>query len=281
MSDEPTHSTSEEPTEPRRSLFRAFLHGLGEPVTFAYAQTAGIFQTLMLTLHYTFRGRKRWGEIVNQMYQIGNRSLIFISAVLGFLGMILIFQSATQTMRITGDLQYLGAVFLQLLIREFVPTIGALMLATRVGTGIAAEIGSMVVTEQVDALRMTGAEPIQYLIVPRFIACTVMSVVLMSIGVLVAFGAGMLTAQGYFDVNPRTFINISMVKWDDVIVGLAKTVSYGMAIPIVSGQAGLAAFGGSEGVGWATTQAVVNASLAVVILNFVISGISYVVFPGV
>jgi phospholipid/cholesterol/gamma-HCH transport system permease protein len=128
---------------------------------------------------------------------------------------------------------------------------------------------------------MNAAQPIQYLIVPRFIACTIMSLVLTVIGILVAYLAGMFAAHLYFGINPRTFTNLSFVTWGDVIVGFSKAAAYGMAIPIISGQAGLAAFGGSEGVGWATTAAVVNASLAVVILDFLISGLGYVFLPGI
>ena len=260
--------------------FRAFLHGLGEPVVMVSRQLIGIFQVFALTLYYTFRAKKRWREIISQSYQIGNRSVVFIAFVLGFLGMILIFQSGIQAQRIIGDLQYMGAVFLQLLIREFAPTIGALMIATRVGTGIAAEIGSMVVTEQVDALRMNAAQPIQYLVVPRFIACTFMTVILTILAVVVAYLSGMMSASIYFNLNPNTFINFSMVDGWDILVGMSKAFAYGAAIPVVAGQAGLAAHGGSEGVGWATTTSVVNCSLAVVVLDFLISGIAYAVLPA-
>lgn len=270
---------SAEAAERELRWYQSVLAGVGEPLVFAYEQLRGIFGVFRLTLYYTFTGRKRWSEVVYQMYHIGNRSVVFIAWVLGFLGMILIFQSGTQAQKIIGDLQYLGALFLQLLIREFAPTIGGLMIATRVGTGIAAEIGSMVVTEQVDALRMNAAQPVAYLVVPRFIACTVMSLVLTLVGVVVAFLAGLLAANLYFDLNPLTFINFRFVGWGDLIVGGWKALAYGMAIPIVAGHAGLNAFGGSEGVGWATTQAVVNASLAVVVLDFAISGAGYLLFP--
>src|SRR5258705_1246565 len=92
---------------------------------------------------------------------------------MALLGMILVFQAGLQTKRVVPDLSLLGATYLQLLIRDLAASIGALMLATRVGAGIAAEIGSMVVTEQVDALRMCAADPIEYLVVPRFKAAIV------------------------------------------------------------------------------------------------------------
>ena len=103
----------------------------------------------------------------------------------------------------------LGATYLELLVRDLAASIGALMLATRVGAGIAAEIGSMVVTEQVDALRMCAADPIDYLIMPRFLASIVMTTVLIVWAAAVAFVAGAATAYVAFDVPPRTFFNMS------------------------------------------------------------------------
>ncbi len=234
-----------------------------------------IGQVLMQTLYYTTRGRIRMREVFAQCYEIGNRSVVFITFTLGFLGMILVFQAGYQAQRITGDLQLLGGLFLQLLLREFAPTITALMIATRAGTGIAAELGSMVVTEQVDAMRMNAAPPIEYLIVPRFIACTIMMVVLVVYAVLVCYSAGMFTAMYAFSLNPRTFINLNFVGLADVTVCLVKSLIYGMAIPIVAGSAGLNTHGGSAGVGSATTRSVVQCSLSVVILDFLLSGLSY------
>jgi phospholipid/cholesterol/gamma-HCH transport system permease protein len=94
----------------------------------------------------------------------------------------------------------------------------------------------------------------------------------------VAFLSGMWTAYAFFGINPRTFANVSMVSIGDLTIGLTKCVAYGAAIPVISGYCGLTAFGGSEGVGAATTRAVVNSSLAVIVLNFVISGAGYLVF---
>jgi len=165
------------------------------------------------------------------------------------------------------------------LVRDLAASIGALMLATRVGAGIAAEIGSMVVTEQVDALRMSAADPVDYLIKPRFIASLCMTTVLIIWGAFVAFLAGMLTAYTMFDLSPRTFASLSLIDTGDLVVGLTKCVAYGAAIPIVAGQSGLSTFGGSEGVGWATTRAVVNSSLAVIMLNMIISAAGFLIFP--
>jgi phospholipid/cholesterol/gamma-HCH transport system permease protein len=152
------------------------------------------------------------------------------------------------------------------------------MLATRVGAGIAAEIGSMVVTEQIDALRMCAADPIDYLVKPRFIASLVMTVVLIIWVTAVSFLTGMVTAYTMFDVNPQTFFNLQLIDKGDIIVGLSKCLAYGAAIPIVSAHSGLTTHGGSEGVGWATTRAVVNTSLAIIVLDLILSAMGYLIF---
>jgi phospholipid/cholesterol/gamma-HCH transport system permease protein len=238
-----------------------------------------LYSVFARTLYYVVRGRREPGATVRQMYEIGNRSLLFLTVTMGCIGMILVYQAGLQTKRVVPDFSQVGATYLELLVRDLAASLGALMLATRVGAGIAAEIGSMVVTEQVDALRMCAADPIDYLLVPRFKASMIMTAVLVVWGGTVAFLAGGLTAYVAFDVPFRTFASVSLLSWGDLITGLAKCVAYGAAIPIVSGHAGLSTFGGSEGVGWATTKAVVNSSLAVIMLNLVISTAAFLAFP--
>lgn len=250
------------------------------------SEAIGLFQTgrelysiFVRTLYYTFRGRREPGVVTEQMYEIGNRSLFFLTVVMGFFGTILVYQAGLQNKRVLPDLTMLGATYLELLIRDLAASIGALMLATRVGAGIAAEVGSMVVTEQVDALRMSGVDPVDWLIVPRFLASLVMTAVLIAWAGFVSYAAGGATAYFVFDVQLRTYLNAQLLDTGDVVIGLAKCVAYGGAIPVVSGWCGLTAKGGSEGVGWATTRAVVNSSLAVIVLNFFISGIGFLLFP--
>jgi phospholipid/cholesterol/gamma-HCH transport system permease protein len=224
------------------------------------------------------RGRREPGELWRQLFEIGNRSLFFVAVTLGFIGMVLVYQTCLQVSRITGDLSQVGGEFVKLLTHEFGPTLTAMMLATRVGAGIAAEIGSMMATEQIDALRMSGVEPIEYLIVPRFLASLVMTLVLTVFGVGVALALGTATAYASFHVNPLVFFDLSRVTVGDVIIGGMKCFAYGAAIPLVAGFCGLSARGGSEGVGSATTRAVIASSLAVIVLDFVLSGIGYFTF---
>ncbi len=237
-----------------------------------------LYSLLVRTLYYCVRGRREPGAVVRQMFEIGNRSVFFLTVVMGFIGMILVLQGGLQVKRILPEFSQVGATFLDMLVRDLAASIGSLMLATRVGAGIAAEIGSMVVTEQVDALRMSAADPIDYLVKPRFIASLIMTTVLVVWSAAIATLTGTLTAYIVFEVNPRTFLNLFLVTHGDVITGLAKCIAYGAAIPIVAGHSGLMTHGGSEGVGWATTRAVINGSLAVIMLDLIISIIGYIIF---
>lgn len=230
-----------------------------------------------LTFYYI--GSRRWDRraILEQMFSQGNRSLFFVVLTLGFLGAIIILQTGFQAMRIFGDASLVGAQTLPMMVRQMGPTLAGLMVATRVGTGIAASIGSMVVTEQVDALRMCNAPPTDYLIKPRVLAGVVMVPVLVVVGIASAFVAGMITAQTVFHVNPATFANFDYVGLLDLAEGLSKSVAFGVLIPILAGASGLDARGGSEGVGEATTRAVVNTCLMVIMVDFFFGGLFFLV----
>lgn len=245
----------------------------------AWSEAQAVWALFVRTLYYSVRGRRAPGALAAQLYHVGNESLFFMTTVMGFFGMITVFQAGLQVQRVVPDMTQIGSSFLELLVRNFGPDIGAMMLATRVGAGIAAELGSMAVTEQLDALRMNAADPVDFLVVPRFIASIVMTVALVIWSTAVAEVVGMLTGYVVFDIRPATFFSVVLVDVGDVSVGLAKCVAYGAAIPILSAHAGLRAYGGSEGVGTATTNAVVASSFAVIVLNAILSGIGFWVFP--
>ncbi|MCB9728513.1 MAG: ABC transporter permease [Deltaproteobacteria bacterium] len=253
-----------------------FFEAIGAPVVDIARAWGSMFGCGLRTLRAIAMARIAWREVIHQSYLIGNRSVPFITVTLGFLGMISVYQVAMQIKQIIPDFTMLGPAFIQIMIREFAPTITGLMIATRVGSGIAAEIGSMTVTEQVDALRMCNADPIVYLIVPRAIACMVMVLMLSIYAVLVSTISGMLMANGAFDINMRTFLSLQLTNGDDIVIGAVKALAYGFSIPIIAGNAGLTTSGGSEGVGWATTRAVVSTSFAVVVLDFLISAAGYI-----
>jgi phospholipid/cholesterol/gamma-HCH transport system permease protein len=258
------------------AIAQNLLVSIGRPLVWAGRTSRALVGTAWHTFALICRGRIAWRTTIEQAYVIGNGSVGFITVTLGFLGLISVYQAALQIQQIVPDFTMLGAAFLSMLLREFAPTITGLMIATRVGSGIAAELGSMTVTEQVDALRMCNADPVEYLIVPRTLACAVMMIMLSVYGAAIAYLCGMVCADVAFGVNHRTFINLQIVTANDVLLGLMKAGAYGIAIPVIAGHAGLNASGGSEGVGWATTTAVVNTSFAVIVLDFLLSGFGYV-----
>jgi phospholipid/cholesterol/gamma-HCH transport system permease protein len=223
------------------------------------------------TVAGVIRNRSRRGEVWRQMYAIGNRSVLFVIVCLGFLGMVMTYEACLQLGRVTGDFSQFGSQFIRLIVSDFGPTLTAMMLATRVGAGIAAEIGSMKVTEQIDALRMSGVLPIDYLIVPRFLASIVMTLMLSTLGGTVMYLAGGLTAKYSFNVNTHIFFDFQVLRMRHVLLMIVKAIAYGAAIPVVSGFCGLRARGSSEGVGWATTSAVIGSSFAVIVLDFILS----------
>jgi phospholipid/cholesterol/gamma-HCH transport system permease protein len=137
---------------------------LGAAVLTAFRSARDLYSVFARTLYYTAFGRREPGATLRQMFEIGNRSVVFLTVTMGCIGMILVYQAGLQTRRVVPDFTLIGATYLELLTRDLAASIGSLMLATRVGAGIAAEIGSMVVTEQVDALRMCAADPIDYLL---------------------------------------------------------------------------------------------------------------------
>jgi phospholipid/cholesterol/gamma-HCH transport system permease protein len=232
------------------------------------------------TIAGLLRSRSPRGEVARQMFSIGNRSLVFIIVTLGFIGMVMTYEACLQLSRVTGDYTQVGPQIIRLIVSDFGPTLAGMMLATRVGAGIAAEIGSMKVTEQIDALRMSGVLPIDYLIVPRFIASIVMTLALTTLGAVVMYGAGGLTAHYSFGVNPHVFFDLQFLRPRHLAMMVIKALAYGAAIPVVAGFCGLRARGSSEGVGWATTAAVIGSSFAVIVLDFAISAAALFVTGG-
>jgi phospholipid/cholesterol/gamma-HCH transport system permease protein len=257
----------------------AWLAALGAPLVAGARDLRALFGLLARTLYWCARGRREPGDVVAQMYALGNRSWFFLTVAMGFIGMILVYQSGVQAVKVVPDYTVLGSFYIKMLVRDLAASIGAMPLATRVGAGITAELGTMVVTEQTDALRMCAAEPVDYLVVPRFLASLVMSVVLLVWAGFVALVCGMLVANITFEVNFATFLDFRLVTAGDAVLGLTKCVAYGAAIPIVAAHRGLRTFGGAEGVGRATTEAVVHGTFAVIVLNFLLSVAGYFVFP--
>lgn len=214
-------------------------------------------------------------RLLAQMHNVGNGSVVFISLTLGFLGLILVYQGCVQALKVLPDLSGVGTAFIFAMVRTFGPTITGLMIATRVGAGIAAEIGSMTVTDQIEAMKVANSDPVSYILGPRFLSCVVMTPVLWVVGSLVGIWAGYLMGHWRFGISTQTFLDFGGTATHDVVIGFLKAESYGIVIPVLAADSGFKARGGSEGVGWATTSAVVNASFAVIVLDFVISTLAF------
>ncbi|MBN2341940.1 MAG: ABC transporter permease [Deltaproteobacteria bacterium] len=215
------------------------------------------------------------GESWRVAYRFANGSFWFVAIAMAFVGMIMVYQSTVQLDRAVGDTTLVGASFFKLLVRVLGPTVIGMLLACRVGAGIAAEIGAMSVTSQLDAMRMCAAEPIETLMVPRLRGGIVASMSLVVIGCASSLFAGMVTGIVWFSMSHTTYLNFSLVAPSDLIQGVVKAFSYGVAVPIVSGACGLSAHGGARGVGQATTDAVVGSSFVIVVMDSLISMISH------
>jgi phospholipid/cholesterol/gamma-HCH transport system permease protein len=216
------------------------------------------------------------GETFRVAHRFTNGSLWFVVIAMSFVGMIMVYQSTVQLDRAVGDTTLVGASFFKLLVRVLGPTVIGMLLACRVGAGIAAEIGAMSVTSQLDAMRMCAAEPIETLMVPRLRGGIVASLTLTAIGCAASMFAGLVTGIVWFAMASTTYLNFSLIASSDIVQGLTKAFCYGVAIPVVSGACGLSAHGGARGVGQATTDAVVGSSFVIVVLDSLISMASHV-----
>jgi phospholipid/cholesterol/gamma-HCH transport system permease protein len=221
------------------------------------------------------------GESRRMAHRYANGSMAFVVVAMAFVGMIMVYQSTEQLARTIGDTHLVGATFLKLLVRVLAPTLMGLLLACRVGAGIAAEIGAMAVTDQLDAMRVCAADPIEVLIVPRLRGAVIAAFTLAVIGAGAAIVAGLATGVVLFDVSPTTYWDLSLISTSDVVQGVVKAITYGVAVPIVSGACGIAARGGARGVGQATTDAVVGSSFAIVLLDSLISMFAHLAAGGV
>jgi len=224
------------------------------------------------TLSWLVTRRPRRGTLAASLYDIGVLSLPVIALTGTFIGMVLAVQSYTQFKQFGFETR-LGAVINLSMCRELGPVLAATMLAGRVGSAIAAELGTMRITEQIDALASMGANPIHYLVVPRFLGCLLMipSLTIMAIFMGVV-GGGMyaihvlgIDSYHYWS-NSREFV----ANWD-LFYGVFKSVLFGAAIALVSCYRGFHCSAGAEGVGKAATSAFVTSFVLILMLDFVLS----------
>lgn len=207
-------------------------------------------------------------EVLVQFEALVVRSVSIVAVTAFFTGMVLALQTVVSLARF-GAKPYTGSFVGLAIVLELGPVLTALMVSGRVGAGITAEIGSMAVTEQVDAIRAMGADPIQKLVVPRVIACTIGVPLLTVLADLLGVLGGMLiSAQS--GISPDFYLSTvtSTVMLADFVKGVSKTFVFGWIIAAVGCYLGLTTRGGTVGVGRATTRAVVIASIAIFVTDF-------------
>ncbi|QDU54719.1 MlaE family ABC transporter permease [Aeoliella mucimassa] len=214
----------------------------------------------------------RRDTLVLALYQIGVRSLPVVALTGTFIGMVLAVQSYSQ-FRAFGLETQLGAVINRSMFRELGPVLAATMLAGRVGSSIAAELGTMRVTEQIDALTAMGANPIRYLVVPRFLACLFMIPSLTIMAVFMGVVGGGFYCTYILDIDTFYYVNnarYSDANWD-LCYGIMKSVFFGAAIAILSCYRGFNCQPGAEGVGRASTAAFVQSFVVILVLDLLLS----------
>jgi phospholipid/cholesterol/gamma-HCH transport system permease protein len=236
----------------------------------AGVSAAGDFLLLGLeTARACLRPRFPFRDTLVQFDAIAVRStpIVIITAI--FTGMVLALQAAFALTRF-GAKPYVGSIVGLSIVRELGPVLAALMVGGRVGAGIASELGSMAVTEQVDAIRAMGADPAQKLALPRVIATTIGLPLLTCMAIVLGIAGGMLVADLQFAIAPSFYRQtvVSSVELGDFFSGVLKTVFFGWWIGMVGAFVGLRTTGGTAGVGRATTQAVVISSIGVLISDF-------------
>jgi phospholipid/cholesterol/gamma-HCH transport system permease protein len=222
------------------------------------------------------RLRIRVGETISQSALLGVQSLVIVILTSLFTGMVISLESAQQAVAY-GFANVVGGAVAYGSVRELGPMLTAVVVAGRVGAAIAAELGSMVVTEQIEALRSMGLEPSRFLVVPRLVALLLMLPLLTIFADVVSIVGGMWIAQTYAHISYDSFLSSvrQSITMTDVLKGVFKSFVFAAIIVMVGAYQGLSTRGGAAGVGRSTTFAVVLAIILIFISNFVLSFLLY------
>ncbi len=216
----------------------------------------------------------RVGEIFKQMENLGVNTLPVVLITAVFTGMVLALQSYTGFQRFGAE-SLVGTVVALSVTRELGPVLTGLITAGRAGASMAAELGTMKVTEQIDALTTMGLSPVKFLMTPRIIAGVIMMPVLVIFADVVGIAGGYFVGVEVLDANPTVYLKrtFDYLKVSDIMGGLLKAAVFGLLISLISSYKGFTTEGGAEGVGRATTGAVVLSSMAVLISNYFITSL--------
>jgi phospholipid/cholesterol/gamma-HCH transport system permease protein len=226
-------------------------------------------------LYWSARGLfwyRTWQRVMPQFYEVGNRTLPVILITGMFVGLVLAVQSFDQ-LRSAGLEEHMGVLLNLTLVQELGPVLAGVMLAGRVGGALSAELGTMNVTEQLDAYRVMGADPIRHLVVPRFLACLVLTPLLTFFCDLTGSIAGWFVAVMIKGIpaGPYWYHTAAAIEWWDVMIGLVKSFSFGGAIGTIACYKGFFCKPGAEGVGKACTESFVSSFIVILALDFFIA----------
>jgi phospholipid/cholesterol/gamma-HCH transport system permease protein len=214
------------------------------------------------------------GSTIYQIESLGVRSLGIVAVTSVFIGMVMTVQFAFGLQRF-GGIEYIPRVIILAFLRELGPTLTAVIVGGRIGSGMAAEVGAMNVTEQVDAIRALGGDPAKKLVLPRVAAAMIVMPFLSIFADTLGTLGAMFVSSAEYQIRPRLFIQTAMesVLLSDLFSGLAKTPIFGFIIAIVGCHFGLTTKGGTEGVGQSTTRTVVVVSIAILVADYCLTRI--------
>lgn len=248
--------------------WKKWMEEVGEQVSFF----TGFFRNL-------FTGGFEWSEFVRQCYEIGYRSITLVGITSFIMGVVLTLQSRPTLVKF-GASSMLPFMVCVSIIREIGPVITAIICAGKISSGIGAELGSMKVTEQIDAMEVSGANPMQYLVVTRILATTIMIPILTLMGDVLGLFGGFLAVHFADHTSWQLYFNkcVSSVDFTDLVPAVIKTVFFGFAVGFIGCYKGFNSNRGTESVGIAANSAVVSASLWIFFLDVVAVQITQLFF---
>jgi phospholipid/cholesterol/gamma-HCH transport system permease protein len=239
----------------------------------AFVENLGVIAGLCVRTVRAIGARPlEWRATVYQMEAIGVASVGIASVTAVFIGMVMALQFAHGLQKF-GGLEYVGRVIGLSFVGELAPTLTAVIVGGRVGAGMAAEVGSMAVTEQIDAIAALGADPVKKLVLPRVLASTVVMPILSFFALVLGFSGGMIVISTQFEMPMMFFFRSALesVTMKDLAAGMGKTPFFGFIIGIIGCHFGMKTRGGTEGVGRSTTSTVVAVSISILIADFLLT----------
>ncbi|RCJ28058.1 ABC transporter permease [Nostoc minutum NIES-26] len=236
---------------------------------------AAIFLGGQVIVHL-LKGKINWRNTLDQMAAVGPDSLFIALLTAVFVGAVFTIQVAREFINF-GAGNLVGGVLAVALTRELSPVLTAVVLAGRVGSAFAAEIGTMRVTEQIDAMLILRTDPIDYLVIPRMLACCLMLPILTLLSLVTGMVGGLIIATNIYSISDSVFLDSArnLVGVWDIVSAMVKACCFGLLIAVIGCSWGLTTTGGAKGVGQSTTTAVVTALLIIFVSNFFLSWLMF------